>query len=80
MQPVVYLYNTIQLKSVGGRSRVDKALRKTGEEDAAAILAERAGLPTARAVAGDQDCFVDDALVRPLTAPSGGSVPDALLT
>ncbi|WP_149166723.1 hypothetical protein [Azospirillum brasilense] len=69
---------TYSLKALGvDLDAIDKALRKTGEEDAAAILSERAGLPASRKVAADQDYSVDDALVKPLTAPSGGSSPDA---
>lgn len=69
---------TYSLKALGvDLDAIDKALRKTGEEDAAAILSERAGLPVSRRVAADQDYSVDDALVKPLTAPLGASPPDA---
>ncbi|CAO3447638.1 hypothetical protein [Azospirillum argentinense] len=72
---------TYSLKALGvDLDAIDQALRKTGEEDAAAILSERAGLPTSRKVAADQDYSSDDALVKPLTVPSGGSSSDALLT
>ncbi|CAO3446733.1 hypothetical protein [Azospirillum argentinense] len=69
---------TYSLKALGvDLDAIDKALRKTGEEDAAAILSERAGLPASRKVAADQGYSVDDALVKPLNALPGASPPDA---
>ncbi|SMH56530.1 hypothetical protein [Azospirillum agricola] len=53
---------------------IDEALRPIGEEDARAILSERAGLPSSRAVAHDASFLAADALRQGFTigAPRDG--------
>lgn len=68
-----------KLKSLGvSLDGIDGALRGIGEKDAAAILSERAGLPSSRTVEKDSEFSLEDAAIKPLIAgPSGGeSLPD----
>ncbi|MDQ2103063.1 hypothetical protein QSG27_10200 [Azospirillum sp. C340-1] len=61
-----------KLKSLGvDFDGIDNALRGIGEKDAAAILAERAGLPSSRKVAKNSEFSLEDAVFKPLTAGSG---------
>lgn len=57
---------------------VDQALRSIGEQDSAAILSERAGLPSSRVVARDSSFSMEDAVIQPLAFPqsNGGSVDE----
>lgn len=57
---------------------VDQALRPIGEQDAAAIVREKAGLPSSRTVARDTSFSVADGIRPTLSFPSanGGSIDE----
>lgn len=61
-----------KLKSLGvDLDDIDNALRGIGEKDAAAILSERAGLPSSRTVVADADFSEKDAVFLPFVSVSG---------
>jgi len=60
-----------KLKGTGiDLSAIDRSLRSVGEQDAAAIVAERAGLSHANTVAKDKEFSINDALFKSIPVPA----------